>query len=181
MLKEGLMRINIKDYTGGMFYTEAVEGYNNGFWSDVEELKEFCENKGMSVPSTAHGCKRQSPELSAYSVIEELEAEYADNIEDGELDDTVKTAVQEWVRLLNRSLEKDHSCHWFICDETVEVVLEEPYDYVVGKKPKEKPENRGFYGQWECPTCGSDHIQQGGHYCNYCDSCGTKIDWSDIE
>lgn len=224
------MRINIEDYNGMCIYAEGVQGFANGFWLDVEELKEFCEKKGIPMPTKVHGCKRESLKLSAYSVIEELEAEYADTIEDGELDDSVKTAVHEWVQSLNQSLEQDHNCHWFVSDESVEVVLEESpttsswskhdertkkirdflpekyqeslleiMDYthtkediekwlnkdvehsVQGVKPKENKENRGFYFQWECPTCGNYDILQGGHFCNYCDTCGTKIDWSDIQ
>lgn len=177
------MRINIEDYNGMCIYAEGVQGFANGFWLDVEELKEFCEHEGVAMPKLVQGCKRETLELDANLVIEDLEEQYADIIEDGELDGRIHRAVREWVRLLNISLDVDHGCHWFHRDDNVEVVLEEPSAPQVGEQPAKCYINNAMV--WHCSYCGSQRelIPDNGEEedCDkFCHNCGTKIDWSEL-
>lgn len=55
-------------------------------------------------------------------------------------------------------------------------------DEVVKKVPK-KPIVNNFdetQADWKCPVCGLNVVEE-PPCCNYCERCGTKLDWKDIK
>lgn len=78
---------------------------------------------------------------------------------------------ESYQRLTNRIYKNDH-----IEDVYKDLeVLGELVDKATPKKPIIK-NTLGYY-EYVCPTCNNSAVS----YLNHCDSCGQKLDWSEVE
>lgn len=90
---------DVPDEQKEMVYCEDVDGYNEGYFADIEDLIEYCEGEEIDIPEYVYSTTLVELSLNAYSILadacENLHEDAYDNLCDIE---ELQNFMNEWCK-----------------------------------------------------------------------------------